>query len=100
ASFRRHPAVFFGMRGVVQEVNDRRPTNGLRIVDASVFQSSMMLQLRHARVRELQHVVLRAEVQASRRTRLDAGGLQTLTYTVGAERAFVDFFRRRIELGN
>src|SRR5579871_4301984 len=57
----------------------------------------MLLQLRHSLAGNLQHVILCSEVQTSSRTRLDAGRFQPTSYAIGAERALVDFFRRRIE---
>src|SRR6476661_1190574 len=60
----------------------------------------MLAQLRRALLREPEHVDLGAELQASRRTGLDARRLEPLTDAIRAEGALVDLLRRRIELRN
>src|SRR5215470_10398996 len=48
----------------------------------------------------VEHVIFRAKVQASSRTRLDARGLQSFIHAIGAQRAFEHLLRAGIELGN
>src|SRR5215470_1807501 len=48
----------------------------------------------------VEHVIFRAKVQASSRTRLDARGLQSFIHPIRAQRAFEHLFRAGIEFGN
>lgn len=82
----------------MQNVNNRRASNRLRVIDARVLESRYGPQLLHSLVGQHKHVVFRSKVETSRRTRLDAGGFKSLPYAVGTQRALVDFFRIRTEL--
>src|SRR5215208_2863134 len=53
-----------------------------------------------AAVRDLDHLLLGAEMETACRTSLDAGGFKPLTYTIGAERAFEYLFGFWIEFRN
>src|ERR1700730_3825923 len=71
-----------------------------RIVHARLLKSEILTKLLGALLCDVFHVVLGAKLQATRRTRLDAGGLEPAANAVGAQRALVNFLRRRIEFGN
>src|SRR5438046_107288 len=60
----------------------------------------MLAKLPCARFSQAAHVGLRAELQAARRTRLDARRFEPLSNAVRAQRAFVDLIRRAVELWN
>src|SRR5258708_19568031 len=51
-------------------------------------------------MREIEHVILGAEVQAARRTGLDAGGLEAFADAIGAQRALEDAIVLRVHLRN
>src|SRR5262249_11000934 len=97
---RRKPAVQFGLRRVVQHIDHVRPTDRLRVVDAGVSKARMFPKLGGPGLRHLLHLSLGAEMQAPGRASLYASRLQTLAYTVRAQRAFVDLLRFRIEFRN
>src|SRR5579864_8151210 len=71
-----------------------------RIIYARLFKSEIFTKLLGAFLCDVLHVVLGAELQASRWTCLDTSGLEASADAVGAQRALVNFFRRRIEFGN
>jgi len=71
----RQAAVEFGLRRVVQYVDDVGATDGLGIVNASLVEAEVVAELGSTRFRDELHVVFRAKFQAARRTRLDAGWL-------------------------
>src|SRR5215467_7798115 len=60
----------------------------------------MIPQLLRALFGEVQHVVLRTEMQATRGTRLDARRLESFADAVSAKRAFEHAVRLRIHFGN
>src|SRR5690242_19760467 len=60
----------------------------------------MIAKLLRALSGEVQHVILRTEMQAAGRTRLDTGRLEPFTNAVAAERALKDAMRLRIHLRN
>src|SRR6202795_972448 len=71
-----------------------------RIVYARLLKSKILTKLLGALLCDVLHVVLGAKLQATGRARLNAGGLKPSADAVGAQRALVDFFRRRIEFRN
>src|SRR5436190_629189 len=60
----------------------------------------MLAKLACARFGQAAHIGLRAELQAARRTRLDARRFEPLSNAVRAQRALVDLLRRAVELWN
>src|SRR5262249_61079303 len=69
-------------------VDDPGAGNGGRIIDAGIREIRMVAELLRALFREIKHVVLGTEMQATRGARLDARRLESLAHAVGAERAF------------
>ena len=84
----------------MQNINHVRSANRLRIVDPGLFESEVFAQLFRTLLGDELHVIFAAKLQAAGRTSLDASRFEALTYAVGAERALVNFLRRRIELRN
>src|SRR5688500_6382225 len=97
---RRQAAVQLRVSYVVQHIDHVCAANGLRIIDTGVRESCLLLQLRNACTRDLDHVLLRPEMKTASRTCLDASRFEPLPDAIGTERAFKDFLRLRIELGN
>src|ERR1019366_2997826 len=93
-------AVALGIGGVVEYVDHMGSADGLRIVDAGVLPAEIVAELFSALLGDEFHVVLGAELQAARRTGLDACRFQALADAVGAERALVHPLRRGIEARN
>ena len=96
----RQAAVALGIGGVVQNINDVRATDGLRIVDSGVLKPKVFFELFGPLVGDELHVIFAAKLQAARRTRLDARGLESLAHAIGAERALVNLLRHRVEARN
>src|SRR5258705_13853966 len=71
----REATVEFGLRGLVQHVDDGGTSDGLGIVNAGSVEAKVVAELGGARFRDELHVVLAAKFQAAGRTGLDAGGL-------------------------
>ena len=88
------------MLEVVQHVDHVRAADRLRIVHACIGKVRLFSKLCRAGFGEFCHLRFRAEVQAAGRTSLDAGGLQSDTDSIRAQRALEDFLGRRIELRN
>ena len=84
----------------MQNVNDVRAADRLRIVDSRLVVPKVLLELMRALVGDELHVIFRAEFQAAGRARFDARRFQTLADAIGAKRALVDFFGRLVELGD
>src|SRR6266704_6665377 len=82
----RQSAVKFRLRGVMEHVNDAGAADARRVVHAGIRESGVIAKLlRPSFCKEL-HIVLAAEVQAARRTRLDACRLEPFAHAIGAER--------------
>src|SRR5260370_19805188 len=72
----RQAAVEFRLGSVMQHVNHAGATHARRVVHAGIGEVRMLAKLFRASLRKEFHVVLAAEVQAARRTRLDARRLR------------------------
>src|SRR6266851_6721729 len=96
----RQAAVNLRLRSVMQHVNNAGATDAWRIVHASVRKVGMILELLGALVREVQHVVLAAEVQTSRGARLDARRFESFADAIRTQRAFENAIVLRVHLRN
>src|ERR1700731_300470 len=96
----RQSSVALRVGRIMQDINDVRSANRLRIVDAGLFKSEVLAQLFRTLLGNELHVIFAAKLQAAGRASLDASRLQALTDAIGAERALVNFLRRRIKFGN
>ena len=83
-------AVGLGLVDVVQHIDDAGAANSGRIVDAGFLEARNFAQLRGPLFGQELHVVLGAEMQTARRTSLNAGGFQTSSHSVRAQRALVN----------
>ncbi len=93
------PAVALRMVDVVQHVHDVRAADAGRIVDARVFVRSVLAKLRGARLGQILHVVLGAEVQTAGGAGLDAGRLQARAHAIRAQRTLVDLLGFELNFG-
>src|SRR5260370_9510312 len=83
----RQSSIDLRFRRVMQNVDHAGAAHAGWVVDARVREVRMVAKLLGALAREVQHVVLATEVQASRRARLDARRFQPFAHTIRAERA-------------
>ena len=97
---RRKSAVQLGIFRVMQHVNHVRAAYARRIIYARILESGHIPQLLRSLLCEEFHVFLRAEMQAARRTRFDAGRLESRAHAVYAKRALENFSRSGAELRN
>ena len=93
-------AVALGVGRIVQNVDDVRSANGLRIVDACVLPAEIVPQLFGALFGNELHVVFAAKFQAAGWTSFNAGGLEAFAYAIRAESAFIDALGCGIEARN
>ncbi len=84
----------------MEHVDDVGSADGLRIVDSGILPSEVIAELFGAFFGDELHVIFAAEFQATGGAGLDASGLETFAYAVGAERAFIDALSFGIETGN
>src|SRR5712664_741792 len=96
----RKVTVAFGIGGVVEYVDHVCSADGLRIVDAGVLPAEIVAQLFRALLGDEFHVDFGAELEAARRTCLDACRFETLANAVGAECALVNALSLGIEARN
>src|SRR6266446_9110421 len=78
----RQVAVAFGIGGIVEHVDNMRSAYRLRIVDAGVLPTEIVAQLFGALLGDEFHVDFGAELEAARRTCLDACRFETLANAV------------------
>src|SRR5437870_11914964 len=91
--------ILLGVIAKSKDGNDAGAANAGRIVHGCLSEPGS-LQLRHALVGRLEHLVLGAELQATGGTRFNAGRLEANRDAVSAERAFVNFLGLSVELGD
>src|SRR5262249_26058523 len=96
----RQATIRLGVSNVVEDVDDAGAADAGRVVNASVREVVMLLQLLGAGVRELQHVVLRAEMQTAGGAGLNASRLEVLRDAIRAQRALVDALGFLVEFGD
>src|SRR5215475_6708555 len=84
----------------MQHVDHACAAHARRIVDSSLVESEMFFKLFGARLSKVEHVILRAKMQTSRRARLDACRLQSFIHAIGTQRALEHFLRAGVELRN
>src|SRR6266446_4027010 len=96
----RQVTVTLGIGGVVEYVDNMRSAYRLRIVDAGVLPAEIVAQLFRALLGDEFHVDFGAELEAARRTCLDACRFETLANAVRAECAFVIALSLGIEARN
>src|SRR6266571_6778549 len=96
----RESAIDLRFRRVMQNVDHAGPAHARWIVHARIREVRMFTELLRAPPREVQHVLLRTEVQTSRRARLNARRFQPFAHTIRAEGAFEHAMSLRVHLRN
>src|SRR3982074_213232 len=78
----RQAAVKLRLGGVMQHVNHAGAAHALWIANSGIREVGMIAKLLRASFSKELHIVLTAEVQASRRTRLDARWFQAFAHAI------------------
>src|SRR5260370_1351135 len=94
----RQAAVEFRLGSVMQHVNHAGATHARRVVHAGIGEVGVIAKLFRASFRKELHVVLAAEVQAPRRTCLDARLLQPFAHAIRTQRALEHAIGMRVDL--
>ncbi|CCJ43982.1 putative uncharacterized protein [Escherichia coli chi7122] len=84
----RQTVIQLRLIGVMQHVHNVRTTDPFRVVDASMFVTTRF-QFRHALFRQLQHLLLGAEVDSPGRTGFHTSRFLADADAIDAERAFI-----------
>src|SRR6266513_6498365 len=96
----RQATVKFRLGSIMQHVNHAGATHARWVVHAGIREVGMIAKLFRASFSKELHIVLAAEVQAARRTRLNARRLQPFAHAIRAQRAFEDAVGLRVHLWN
>src|SRR5258708_1422324 len=96
----RQAAVDFRLRGVMQNVNHSGTANTGWVVHPRIREIRMIAKLLRSSLRKELHIVLAAEVQAPRGSRLDARRFQPFAYAIRAQRALEHAIGLRVHLWN
>src|SRR6202171_4122672 len=96
----RQPTIEFRLGSVMQHVNHAGASHARWVVHAGMREVGVIAKLLRASFSKKLHVILAAEVQAARRTRLDARRLKTFAHTIGAQRALEHATGLRVHLWN